>query len=140
MSKTFDSATNNGTEVCIGDGIGSTTFHLMIRDVGATVGKVGIYLPASEAPALALAILEVAGFVGDETLFSGLAVANLRDHIEEQERVTAEAKEQAELEAEALELFKAAFPRLIDEQFLSTEQAELWLRVARKAREMAKED
>lgn len=103
-----------------------------------------MFLAPSDAPAIALAILEAAGFVGDETMFTGLAVANLRDHIEEQERVTAVAKEQAELEAEAVRLANAGREASVEyerESVLNFHDldTEFWLAVARKAREMRAE-
>ena len=144
MSKTFKSAHNNGTEVFVGGGITATNYQLVILDIGATIGKAGIYLPASEAPALALAILEAAGHGGSSESSRLMQAFDLIElHVKEQERITAEAREQAELEAEALELLNASResnrrPTLETfDGFESTKQS--WLAVARKAREMAKE-
>lgn len=99
-----------------------------------------MFLAPSDAPAIALAILEAAGFVGDETMFTGLAVANLRDHIEEQERVTAEAKDKAKLEAEARDFYdayhSAADWPYQDWVMLEERYKAQFLAVARKAREM----
>ena len=67
-------------------------------------------------------------------------------YVKDQERITAEAKEQAELEAEALELRNtywshasgvSAKTSLKD---LTAVDQEIWVSMARKAREMAKED
>lgn len=93
-------------------------------------------------PSISLALLESAGFVGDENMFSGLAVANLRDHIEEQERSKAEAKDKAELKAEALELVNAwrdsanYTPHTNWDALEDTPVGDHWLSVARKSREL----
>ena len=106
-----------------------------------------VTVSTQDAPALALAILEAGGFVGDENMFTGLAVANLRDHVEEQERATAEAEAQAELEAEALGLLNAYLHSADTRLYATWEEvvevskrmAEDWLAVARKAREIGAE-
>ncbi|MGH3651576.1 hypothetical protein [Glutamicibacter sp.] len=102
------------------------------------------YFAPENGAKTALAILEAAGFVGDENMFTGLAVANLRDHIEEQEHITAEAKEQAELEAEALEFYNVGASTVGiegSEVFydLRLNDQKVFLAVARKAREMRAE-
>ena len=107
-----------------------------------------IDLPSSNAPALALAILEAAGYTEaeyvDEWPNVNRAVFSLRLGIEEQEREASRAKEQAELEAEALELYNARISFLGGEALTSFEKLnqdnkDMWLAVARKAREMRTE-
>ena len=102
----------------------------------------------SDAPALALAILEAAGYTEaeyvDEWPNVNRAVFSLRLGIEEQEREASRAKEQAELEAEALELYNARISFLGGEALTSFEKLnqdnkDMWLAVARKAREMRTE-
>ncbi|MGO2030621.1 MAG: hypothetical protein ACTH2A_06710 [Glutamicibacter ardleyensis] len=111
-----------------------------------------IDLAPSDAPALALAILEAAG-VEPSSPHYGLndspewnvrwASHYLGRSIELTEAKTAEAKEQAELEAEALDLFNLWLAGFNYEGYSewTGENAELkgvWLAVARKAREMRK--
>ena len=99
-----------------------------------------IDLAPSGIPALMLALAEAAGV-------DGAYLAEVEDimniHIEEQERATAEAKELAELEAEALELRNAYMNQIgrtnVAWDDMSEEQQEIWLAVARKARELAEE-
>lgn len=95
-------------------------------------------------PALALAELEAAGYddkaddmsQADSYVFD--ALHKLQQSVDVQELATAEAKEQAELEAEALEL--ANLFHGTDWDFFPcnrTVEAQNWLTVARKARELA---
>ena len=97
---------------------------------------------SSDAPALALAILEAAGVAatpfdeGPETE-PGHAVWALRHHVQEQARATAEAKEREQLETEALELYRAHWHDRSD--WAQVEHKDQWLAVARKARELNKE-
>lgn len=162
MSKTFKNASGWGHELYIWDGIGSTTLHLMIRDVGATAGKAGIYLNSSDAPALALAILEAAGVVHhdpEDTPYEksertenmgalNMSAFYLAKHVNDAEKAEFLTKEQPELEAEALELFRASQCIRTDGMYVSVPSfAELsdpsktkWLAVARKAREINKEE
>ena len=103
-------------------------------------------IEASKEAEQALAVLEAAGveavhrdyeFYDDGSPEHLEAVMYfLKQYIEARERATAEAKEQAELEAEALELFNA-FNH--DQKLSHISEAgypERWLAVARKAREM----
>lgn len=116
-------------------------------------GRSGLTISHSDAPALALAVLEAAGY---EERQKGWDVLNSADEniaqamrclskgIEIQERATAEAKELAELEAEALELFKASGTYGSDRISLKLSDLddhiqEAWLAVARRAREMRAE-
>ncbi|MGP9528616.1 hypothetical protein [Glutamicibacter sp. AOP5-A2-18] len=101
----------------------------------------------SDAPALALAILEAAGVTETDSPYMQEAADNLRAYILIEEKVAAEAKEQAELEAEALELLRASQCIRTDGMYayvpsfaeLSDPSKTKWLAVARKAREMAKD-
>jgi len=100
------------------------------------------YTP-DESAKFALAILEAAGLAETPSPYIQEVVDNLCNYILIEEKVDAEAKERAELEAEALELFNTYRVHL--EPINSWDEAhqlakEQWLAVARKAREMAKED
>lgn len=108
------------------------------------------FLNPSEAPTLALAILEAAGYTEDDTegttglTHFALAMSNLRTGIEEQERATAEARELAELEAEAFEYLKAVYTVTgahIPAKFsdLNAGVQSHFLIIARRAREMRTE-
>lgn len=109
-----------------------------------TIGQATILLGASDAPALALAILEAAGVEAFGAGYLNKAVDCLQLHAREQERATAEATERAELEAEALELFNAAedVPARVSEPAVESFEGmpryvrERWLAVARRAREI----
>ena len=109
----------------------------------------GFAFEPSDAPALALAILEAAGYSEDDRKASNplyvtefaSAIIKLAEGIENQERATAEAEAQAKLEAEALELMNAS--RVHHKQPPLERFDELpecaradWLAVARKAREL----
>ncbi|MNW58827.1 hypothetical protein D3C74_367100 [compost metagenome] len=113
-------------------------------------GRRGVSVAPSDAPALALAILEAAGYKGilaseEPGNLIEKAYSAIRLHIKEQERITAEAKEQAELEAEALKLL-LAFQAIDDPdnrgcewRQYGTNTKDKWLAVARRAREMRAE-
>lgn len=111
----------------------------------------GITFDPASIPALALAELEAAGHKeeqGNETTEAahhfGMSMLHLRLGIKEQDYITAEAKAQAELEAEALELLnvvreaRGIKPHLTAGE-ASPEAMNEWLAVARKAREMRAE-
>lgn len=102
------------------------------------------FLNPSEAPALALAILEAA--LGDHDACSmefAEALSGLRREVRRIEERDTAAKEQEELEAEALELFNA-FATSFDRRKKTSSVDTLkendvynhWLAVARRAREM----
>lgn len=112
--------------------------------VYVSIGQSTILLAASDAPALSLAILEAAGAHKDSQDFLGGAVEQLKFHIGEQERITAEARERAELEAEALMLANSAVlavgnPPYPSIEHMSDTSLRKWLAVARRAREMRAE-
>jgi len=123
----------------------SSQVDLLIRRSDRAITSTGIAIAPSDAPALALAILEAA-YGSDQPAATkiGEAWAALYAHIAEQERTTAEAKPQAELEAEALELANTYLSSMgvdlrgsFDD--MTPFNQEHWLAVARKARELAKE-
>lgn len=105
--------------------------------------KRGITLAPSDAPALCLAILEAAGHVRDACSDNDADVAMewLHSAIARQAKQSAEAKEQAELEAEALDFLnvsrEAKHLGPLDNFDEHTKDA--WLAVARRAREMRAE-
>lgn len=146
MSKTFKSASserkvriweaNLGVAVCVEDPITNETTSTQIAP--------------SDAPALCLAILEAAGYddMADDANLADVhafnAMHKLQESVDTQERATAEAREQSELEAEALELANSAVlvvgnPPYPSIGHMSDTSLRKWLAVARKAREMAKE-
>lgn len=109
----------------------------------------GFAFAPSDAPALALAILEAAGYSEEYEGGNcwagplGQAMHMLRLETEAHERATAEARELAELEAEALEL-RNAFTlaiggRSIDSFAEHSVNKPGWIDAARRARELAKE-
>lgn len=146
--KTFQSITNPDT-TCRVRGFGDSGVELFHRNGGITLGSL---IAPSDAPALALAILEAAGYKeeqGNETTEAahhfGMSMLHLRYGIKEQEYITAEAEAQAKLEAEALELCDSArhaHGRFKIGNFGLMKDAEktTWLAVARRAREINKEE
>lgn len=123
----------------------SSQVDLLIRRSDRAITSTGIAIALSDAPALALAILEAAGH-GKASDSSRLMQAFdlIELHVNEQERITAEAKEQAELEAEALELANSAVlvvgnPPYPSIGHMSDTSLRKWLAVARKAREIGAE-
>ena len=146
-SKTFKSVWNDRTRL----------IHVRSVDEGVNIQvsdavwaeQYGGTIAPSDAPALALAILEAAGHEGDakkvgigtiEGQFAN-AVFHLRRGLVRQERATAEAEAQAELEAEALRLANEFYGT--DWDFFPcsrTVEMQQWLAVARRAREINKEE
>ncbi len=114
-------------------------------------GRKGITLAPSDIPALALAEMQAAGFdaemavEGDANDHFSLAVHHLTRGLEEQARATAEAREQAELEALALVFLRIAQDHnnvpLTEswEGFLDAGTKLLYVKTAQKARELAQE-
>lgn len=117
---------------------GGRKFSLLMPHVSSNAG---IAFDSTTAPALALAILEAAGYSGADHNSFGMAVHQLNIGLIEQERDTAEAEAKAKLEAEALELFKTLMGVKGYENFTWSEVAskDEWLAVARRAREMRPE-
>lgn len=146
-SKIFKSSyMSDSSRLEIEASIASTSFHITHCTV---VGEKSFMFDNTTAPALALAILEAAGYddMADDANLADVhafnAMHKLQESVDTQERATAEAKEQAELEAEALELFNASrvVRGLVLIEWVSVTKSERdeWLAVARKAREMRAE-
>lgn len=134
-SKTFKSVVH-GSSIQVHDN-GEGVFIGLIREGSMTRGTT---LGKSDAPALALAILEAAGHNASPNGSFSVAACYLRQGVKEQERATAEAEELAELEAEALELRNEFTGQTATEwAYPTTTAKEGWLAVARKAREMRAE-
>lgn len=148
--KNFHSATTGNERSLI---ISATGEGNVILAIQADVSR-GIQLDQATMPAIMLALAEAAGVKPVDHTVTGLGKPNwlegiahgLKLHIEHEAKRTAEAREQAELEAEALKLWLAC--RAVSNKYQTedikfsdldaTEQAE-WLAVARKAREMSAE-
>lgn len=146
MSKTFKSAHSDNKALKVDELFGNPRLLIKAFD-GDTRGFA--YAP-SDAPALALAILEAAGYddkaddMSQAESYAFDALHKLQQSVDEQERATAEAREQAELEAEALELINAWMDSCGAGEYPSWAQVESsrrkqGLAVARKAREMRAE-
>lgn len=99
------------------------------------------YLTKEQAPAVALAILEAAGWNDQPSTNIGIASDQLRMHIREQERKQAEAKEDAKLDKEAKAIYEA-FAKIsvfVQPQWENLEDAKHpWIAAAKKARELHK--
>ena len=109
MSKTFKSAVTSRTLTV--EGFFNGAFSVVFSDDSSR----DLMLQGDDAPALALAILEAAGVearsipsarIGTSEHLSDTAY-ELSTYIEKQQRATAEAKEQSELETCALEMLNA---------------------------------
>lgn len=102
MSKTFKSVTDNESEL---DVRANDCGVFIAFSRAGQIRQASTFAP-SDAPALALAILEAAGH-GKASDSSRLMQAFdlIELHVAKQERITAEAKEQAELEAEARDFY-----------------------------------
>lgn len=102
-----------------------------------------IFLAPSDAPALMQAIGDCLPPIPDTVrdgsyeAFMVVAMTYLGKAVRALEAEAAEAEAQAKLEAEALELFKAGFPNSVEPPEI---QHSMWLAVARRAREINKED
>lgn len=125
-SKTFKSVTGQA-DLTIEKQEGGVAFVI--------VGPRGNYMKAATPPEAAagqaLAVLEAAGWP-NEHLATTEILRRLRELDEHVKAVEAEARERAELEAEALELFNL-------HESLQSDAETVWLAVARRAREIAKE-
>lgn len=133
-SKTFKSAGNPEAEISVvpsADGVRTVHVH--------GIEASGVTVPREDAPALALAILEAAWWP-NEHLATTEILRRLRELDEHVKAVEAEARERAELEAEALELFNVNQGiNLPDWGNADWAVISSWVRVARRAREIAKE-
>jgi len=150
MSKTFKTITTTGRTLKV-SGVKGKSVYLEISSESES--RRNINLGASDAPALALTVLEAVGADSDLTWSGakdygnadhlGWIAGHLDAYIKSQERITAEAEERAELEAEALDYWKAfnnatdlvSFDDIQWSDLLPDSQAK-WLAVARRAREM----
>lgn len=147
MSKTFKSSSqaNDNRTLSVEELYGEP--RLMISgDV-----RMGFLLDPSDAPALALAVLEAAGAIPTvpaHALFEYGTKAHLENifldlarYVEASKKRNAEARERAELEAEALELFNTARATRDIEPLEWDEVADkdTWVAVARRAREIRNE-
>ena len=99
------------------------------------------FFPNEDAPAVALAILEAAGYEGKSRTglaAVSMAVLNLRHYVEEQEAAKREAEGLKALDAEAQQLYEACptMDNPISWGLLSNKGQEWWRRVAVKAREI----
>lgn len=153
MSKTFKSAyAEHGDQklniIGVDDGVRVSVDH-------GSHGAKGIIIAPSDAPALALAILEAAGFKaefhatgtfqdGDCWQLENVAQV-IKDYLSIKDAEAAEAEARAKLEAEALKLL-LAFQTIDDPdnrgcewRQYGTNTKDKWLAVARRAREMRAE-
>ena len=110
----------------------------------------GITIATSDAPALALAILEAAGYqehskaeLGSSELLASYGMTKLRQAVQAQDREESEAEAQAKLEAEALKLINAYRDSMgyttCYWETVGESDRKNWLAVARRARELNKE-
>lgn len=150
MSKTFKSAFEDSSyRLEVGKNLGAE--HLSLWIVGRGLDSTSIAIDPSDAPALALAILEAAGY-GEEVVTDGspdghiqVAKYYLYEGVKAHASIAAEAEAQAKLEAEALELFNArqeainSFDWEPYKDFANEDSKQTWLAVARRAREINKE-
>lgn len=142
-TKTFKSANSDATKdllvvLEVDEGVNIHT--------ESPVGRRGVSIAPSDAPALALAILEAAGYKiaqrGDMDtvqIHVDAAIYELGCAREAQERISAEARERAELEAEALDLFNTSQGISLTHWAPSTDRSVIstWVRIAKRARELA---
>lgn len=146
MIKTFKGFASDRELTVKGYDDGSQVELLVMRSATGLFDT-GIAIAPSDAPAIALAILEAAGGRDSLGIDVGNAMTDLREYVTEQERATAEARERAELEAEALELLNAYRKSFLhcapEDDFDGFDDPEAikakWLAVARRAREMRAE-
>ena len=138
--KTFKSALNSPVTLEVEESTLRQGFYL-------TIGQNTILLAPSDASALMQAIVEclppLPDFVRDGSYeaYMAVVVEYLDRAVRALEYETAKAKEQAELEAEALELYNARISFLGGEALTSFEELnqankDIWIVVARKAREL----
>ena len=140
-SKTFKSALSTDKELRITGGPERVCFAQRAHNGMKSL----VFIDNTEAPALALAILEAAGWPEDDPRSATKQIMMwLGDVVRTVERITAEAEAQAKLEAEALDFYNtgcevvgikasAAFGDL------KLNDKSVFLAVARKAREMRAE-
>lgn len=137
--KTFKSATTPNSRLLRVENLDHKNLHLRI--VGDDNTRTTISIAPSDAPALALAVLEAA--VGDGPGASNeidTARLALIQEGQRTEREAVEAKEQSELEAEALDFLNVSrkAKHLGPLGNFDDHTKDAWLAVARRAREMRK--
>lgn len=147
INKTFNSDSTDGRALEVGRNGERTWLNIREFDLENTM----FMLAPADAPALCLAILEAAGYSEEYEGGNcwagplGQAMHMLRLETEAQERAIAEARERAELEAEAFNLYRAYMSvheplnAIGDWHMLAERTKEKWLAVARRAREMRAE-
>lgn len=147
--KTFDTAHHDNKILYVG--VLSDNPRLLIKEFDGD--NRGFAFKPSDAPALALAILEASGVEAKPsnddpgtTGNLGRIAYQLMIHIEDAENIAAEAEAQAKLEAEALDCWKAFHNAEGSANFDDMQWSDLmpatqakWLAVARRAREMRAE-
>lgn len=135
MSKTFKSDNELAKTISITRSQGR-----VLVEIEDPKHLIAINLSDNNAPALALAVLEAAGWP-NEYLATNEILRWLRELDEHVKAMEAEAKDKAELEAEALELFNTARATRDIEPLEWDEVADkdTWVAVARRAREMRNE-
>lgn len=139
INKTFNSHSTDGRALEVGRNGERPWLNIREFDLENTM----FMLAPSDAPALALAVLEAAGVTETDSPYMQEAADNLRAYILIEEKVTAEARELAELEAEAEALYRVYF-ETAEMDYKNWEKLEqrvkdYWLAVARRAREMRAE-
>ena len=131
-SKTFKSAATNRTLTV--EGFFNGAFSVVFSDDSSR----DLMLQGDDAPALALAILEAAGVVPtqhSDSVDEG-SQETLEDVMHWLTRHVRSAEAKAELEAEALELYKAHTSYHHAKSLSEAASPSRWLAVARKAREI----
>lgn len=136
-SKTFD---NHGS---------TRKLHIESVSEGFVLLKIGFgrheeffTVSSDSIPPISLALLEAAGWPECEpTSITHTILSDLNRVVELQERITAEAKDKAKLEAEALELINASNEAIGVSPYSSMDVVSevvmrRWLAVARKSREL----
>lgn len=125
-----------GREVTVGEG----ACHKPSAYVGIE-GRGGMdawgWVPKEQAPALALAVLEAAGYVPDNLSDTGSAIRALQRRVEKQEK----AKENEQLDKEAQALYEAFAKESVFTQYQWEDLEDAkhpWIAAAKKARELHK--
>ena len=130
MSKTFKNAHTVHGKMTVREDGGCVSVSVNMDSPSDTI----IHLAPSDAPALMQAIAEclppIPDIVRDGSYEAYMAVV-----VTYLDKAVRALEAEAELEAEALELFKAGFPDCVEPPEI---QRDMWIAVARKAREMRK--
>lgn len=144
INKTFNSDSTDGRALEVGRNGERPWLNIHEFDFENTM----FMLAPSDAPALALAILEAAIPDGQKVVSAVMADAlqALRDEVKRIEDRDSAARELAELEAEAVELYRTSFKARMGRESrvkglddMVPNSREEWLDVARRAREMRNE-